>query len=295
MRLTNLLTLTVLSLISCVLIQAQDNSSKPPSKMVASAASSPAVAVKPQQKTSTAKSTAAKKATPAPLPQAEVDAAVQQLEDAYVAAYNRGDAKAVADLYAEDATILGEYGAMGIGREAIQHTLTFAFSQSARPKIENKPRHSEAITKDVIVLHGTSHIMPADPTVPALDSLYTKVLVRRAGQWRIAAVQMAQPNPWSVSFPDTKIGESAPPQTVKLTNISESPLKMGKFFVNGKAGTDFIESNTCGDSIAPSGSCEVNFTFRPLAAGRRTAELSFWDDAASGRHAVKLRGMGISE
>ena len=58
---------------------------------------------------------AEQRSAPATLSQAEVDSVVQQFESAFVSAYNGGDAKAVGGMYTENATVLGEYGALGMG------------------------------------------------------------------------------------------------------------------------------------------------------------------------------------
>jgi len=56
-------------------------------------------------------------------------AAIQKLDDAWAAAFNKGDARAVAAMYAEDAYVLPNMGDMVHGRPAIQAFLTDAMKQ----------------------------------------------------------------------------------------------------------------------------------------------------------------------
>ncbi|HEV8679275.1 MAG TPA: SgcJ/EcaC family oxidoreductase [Stellaceae bacterium] len=51
---------------------------------------------------------------------AQSKAAIQKLDDAFVAAFNKGDAAAVAAMYAEDAYVLPDKGEMARGRAAIE-------------------------------------------------------------------------------------------------------------------------------------------------------------------------------
>lgn len=227
----------------------------------------------------------------APLSQKEVDGVVQQIESAYVSAYNAGDAKAVASLYTKSASVLGEYGALVTGSDRLQNTLTAAFAQSARPKIEDKPSHSSAISADVIVTQGVSHVTPADPTRQPVDTLYTRVLVREGDNWRIAATQFAQPNPWTLTFPVTPVGEAGA-KSVTLNNIANRNLTVRDIKIIGKDAADFTEKDTCNSTIPPAGTCSITVTFKPTNKYRRVAELSFWDDANTGRHAVRLSGTG---
>lgn len=59
-------------------------------------------------------------------------------------------------------------------------------------------------------------------------------------------------------------------------------------------GTDFAQTNTCGPSLSPGGSCMVTVTFTPTAAGLRTGLVVIRDSAFGGDsgHKVKLSGNG---
>ena len=69
--------------------------------------------------------------------------------------------------------------------------------------LENTPAHTKAITEDVIVSHGTSRRVRASDSRE--DKLaYTRVLVRRGGEWRLAANHVAEPT----SQPDPRASRS---------------------------------------------------------------------------------------
>jgi hypothetical protein len=60
------------------------------------------------------------------------------------------------------------------------------------------------------------------------------------------------------------------------------------------AGGDFREQDDCARGVAPGGSCSIQVTFQPTAAGQRTATLSIDDDAPGAPHTVSLSGAGTA-
>jgi uncharacterized protein (TIGR02246 family) len=60
---------------------------------------------------------------------AQSKAAIQKLDDAWAAAFNKGDATSVAAMYAEDAYVLPDKGDMVQGRTAIEAFLKGAMQQ----------------------------------------------------------------------------------------------------------------------------------------------------------------------
>ena len=127
--------------------------------------------------------------------QQEVEAIVREFEDKYAAAFGRKDTKALSDLLARDVTLLSEWGDVMQGRAKIERMLANVFPNMPNElKLVNKPAHSRAITEDVIVSHGTSLKIGKEKLS------YTRVLVRRGGEWRLAATQVAP----SSSMPDPR-------------------------------------------------------------------------------------------
>jgi ketosteroid isomerase-like protein len=282
-----ILSIALFSFVFLSILNAQSTTSDASSPNRSVAAKSDGKAASPAAPKNEGTSSASAAGPKSPIPQTEVDSIVQQFESKFVSATNRGDAKVLAGLYMPGVTILNESGGLAVGRENMQRVWSAAFTNSGRPTIQVTTRKSTAVSINVIVTHGVLRVTPIDDSPQ--DSFYTKVLTLDGGQWRIAAMQYAQPNPWSVTFAPTAVGASSS-QTVNLRNTGTTELKIANWSIIGKYGADFMETNNCAAPIPPSGSCTITFTFRPLAVGSPRAFLSFWDDAATGRHQIRLVG-----
>lgn len=93
-------------------------------------------------------------------------------------------------------------------------------------------------------------------------------------------------DPIIIIFPRTKIGESAPAQTVTLSNSGSSPLTINSATITGTAASSFNvdpgSTNGCvlpNQVLAPSAACTLAVTFTPKDAGRISASLSIASDA----------------
>ena len=69
---------------------------------------------------------------------------------------------------------------------------------------------------------------------------------------------------------------------MKITSISIIGIDAG----------DFAETNNCGKHLASGASCFIKVTFKPLAKGKRTADVSFTDDGGGSPQEVGLTGTG---
>jgi hypothetical protein len=78
----------------------------------------------------------------------------------------------------------------------------------------------------------------------------------------------------SLTFPVTVVGQSAPPQTITMTNSGDLPL--GKIATQA-LGAGFAETNTCGSSLAAHSSCNMTITFTPQSAGNASGQLDVAD------------------
>ncbi|MGC9292490.1 MAG: choice-of-anchor D domain-containing protein [Acidobacteriaceae bacterium] len=78
----------------------------------------------------------------------------------------------------------------------------------------------------------------------------------------------------SLSFPVTVVGQSAPPQTITMTNSGDLPLDK---VAMQTLGAGFAETNTCGSSLAAHSVCNVTVTFTPQAAGSASGQLDVAD------------------
>jgi hypothetical protein len=86
--------------------------------------------------------------------------------------------------------------------------------------------------------------------------------------------------PTSLDFGTVKVGSHSHPQTATLSNIGSSALKIKAISIWGDP-TDFSETNHCGKSVPPHGSCKIRVTFSPQTEGLRTASLEIRYDGGS--------------
>ncbi|MFZ0732891.1 MAG: choice-of-anchor D domain-containing protein [Candidatus Sulfotelmatobacter sp.] len=83
--------------------------------------------------------------------------------------------------------------------------------------------------------------------------------------------------PTSLNFGTEKVGSSSAPQTITFTNHAGSALMIKSVTTTGVDNLDFIQTNTCGTSLAKLSSCTITVTFKPLATGSRTADVTISD------------------
>jgi uncharacterized protein (TIGR02246 family) len=121
------------------------------------------------------------------------DAIVAEIEARYDRAYSSADAHELALIFAEDATVQTEWGPVLDGRPVIERGLVALFgSTGGQGKLRNTPVLSRLADSDVIVSHGTARREAAEQVEEAF--LYTRVYVRRAGEWLILANHIARPS-----------------------------------------------------------------------------------------------------
>jgi uncharacterized protein (TIGR02246 family) len=127
------------------------------------------------------------------LPQSEIDAIVLKFQATYADTFDRRDAKGMAALLTENATLQNEWGDVVRGRNNIEATLTRLMANlPVGTKLEDTPLVSHAVAADVIVSQGTSQRI--SPNVAPAQMFFTRVLVHQSGQWRLAATQIARPS-----------------------------------------------------------------------------------------------------
>ena len=102
-------------------------------------------------------------------------------------------------------------------------------------------------------------------------------------------------SPTSLAFGSINVGSTAAAQTATLKNGGTSSITITSVSISGTNAADFsISSKTCGTSLATSASCTVSITFKPAAAGARTATLSIVDSAKNSPQMVSLSGTGVA-
>jgi uncharacterized protein (TIGR02246 family) len=103
----------------------------------------------------------------------------------FAKAYNAGDAKAVASLFAQDGEIEDKEGTETEGREAIEKTFAELFAQMPQKQIEIYVDSIRFIGNDLAVEVGKTKETPS-PTEPPEYDRYTVLHVKRDGKWQMA-------------------------------------------------------------------------------------------------------------
>jgi MYXO-CTERM domain-containing protein len=99
-------------------------------------------------------------------------------------------------------------------------------------------------------------------------------------------------SPANLSFSPVTVGQTSSALSTTITNTGTGPLQLSSINLTS---SDFaLAGGTCtsGASIAPSASCTVAITFRPSAAGARSATLALNHNATGGSSQVGLSGTG---
>lgn len=110
--------------------------------------------------------------------------AVADKANTYVAAYNIGDPKALAALFAEDAEWIDENGSVLTGRPAIEAALRAALAGTKGRKVDIDVESVRTLTPDVLLEKGTTTVTEANGR-NAVNS-YTAVHVKKGNDWLIS-------------------------------------------------------------------------------------------------------------
>jgi uncharacterized protein (TIGR02246 family) len=122
-----------------------------------------------------------------PVEPAEKDvAAIRAAVDSYVEAYNRGDAKAVAEHWSEKGEWTTPLGNRIVGRKAIAEAMEVFFAAEKGIKIDVVSPKVRLITADVAVEEGTARV--TEPGQPTSDSTYVAIHVKKDGNWKLDSV-----------------------------------------------------------------------------------------------------------
>jgi len=118
---------------------------------------------------------------------AEVES-LQASASEFAEAFNRGDAKAIAAQFTEDAEAVDEDGSILKGRDAIQTRFAELFKDYSQARIEVELTSLRQIGADVALEDGysTTTLIPDEP---GARSPYTVVHLKRDRKWQIASVR----------------------------------------------------------------------------------------------------------
>jgi uncharacterized protein (TIGR02246 family) len=115
--------------------------------------------------------------------QASLQAGLQ----AYVAAYNRGDAKAVADFWSDEGEWISPSGERMKGREAIRKGLEKLFGANRGVHLDVSDVKIRLVTPEVAVEEATAIVTGPDRAPDTAN--YIAIHVKRNGRWRLDSVR----------------------------------------------------------------------------------------------------------
>jgi hypothetical protein len=98
--------------------------------------------------------------------------------------------------------------------------------------------------------------------------------------------------PTTLNFGTQPVGTRSLAKKITLTNKGNSAVKITSIAITGTDAPDFAETNTCGTSVASGASCFIRVTFKPLVKGKRTADVSIYDNGGGSPQEVGLIGTG---
>lgn len=120
-------------------------------------------------------------------------AAVRQAIASYVAAYNRGDAAAVADHWCEDAEYVLPDGERVQGRDAIRQVFEQAFSSAERSQIEVPSPHVRLLSDSTAVEEGVARVLR--PGQPPEETSYLAIHIKQGNEWKLSTVREVETPP----------------------------------------------------------------------------------------------------
>jgi uncharacterized repeat protein (TIGR03803 family) len=103
---------------------------------------------------------------------------------------------------------------------------------------------------------------------------------------------IVQLEPKTLNFGSQPVGTRSLRRTVTLTNKGHAVVNITSISITGVDARDFAENNNCGKQVESGGSCFIRVTFKPLARGKRAADLTVKDDGGGNSQNVKLSGTG---
>jgi uncharacterized protein (TIGR02246 family) len=112
----------------------------------------------------------------------------RERREQFIAAFNKGDAKAVAAFWTEDATYVDQVGHEYKGRAAIEKLYKKVFASRKGAKLAIHVTASKKVSPEVILNDGFTEVTPADGGPPT-TARFSTVLVKKDGEWYLQSVR----------------------------------------------------------------------------------------------------------
>lgn len=124
--------------------------------------------------------------------QAEDEMAIRKNDEAYVAAYNKHDAKAIAAMWSPEAVYMDpDTGEAAVGREAIEKVFVGTFADLKDARLEIDVRSINFVSPNVAIEIGTARVVR--PKAEPEETTYTAVNVKREGKWLLDRISEEEP------------------------------------------------------------------------------------------------------
>jgi uncharacterized protein (TIGR02246 family) len=115
------------------------------------------------------------------------EAAIRNTVDSYVAAFNKADAKALAEHWSERAVYTNRFtGEEAVGREAIAEQFAGIFQERKGLKLDVSIESIRLLSPNVAVEHGTAKVLA--PQAEPEEMNYTAIYIKRDDKWLLDRV-----------------------------------------------------------------------------------------------------------
>jgi uncharacterized protein (TIGR02246 family) len=117
----------------------------------------------------------------------EAEQAIQKQAEAFIDAFHKGDAKAVAACWTADGDYTDRTGRHLQGRAAIEKSFQDLFSEHKGLKLRINSNSLRFVTPDVAIEDGSTEVAVPDGGPPS-RARYTSVHVKKDGSWYLSSV-----------------------------------------------------------------------------------------------------------
>jgi uncharacterized protein (TIGR02246 family) len=122
------------------------------------------------------------------------DKGAKERRGAFIEAFNKGDAKAVAAFWTPDALYVDQAGREHKGREAIEKLYEKVFAARKGAKLAIHVTSTKQVTPDVALEDGITEVTPAEGGPPTA-ARFSAVLVKKDGEWYVQSIHDAVAHP----------------------------------------------------------------------------------------------------
>ena len=131
-------------------------------------------------------------------------------------------------------------------------------------------------------------------TLSYTPACYPHILVTNGVSACGAGTPSASLSPSSLAFGNVSVGSTSPSQPITLSNPGSALLNINSITLTGTNPTDFGQTNNCGTSVLPGGSCTITVTCTPASAASFSASVGVTDNAAGSPQTASLTCTGVT-